>query len=92
MQQPGIATGVDNYDENSETLSAASTLHDTVGICYQNRVVGDSTVRENSSATSKLYNTTKNRKKYFEKEETLLNKSKDKSIGTHVPKSHPHMD
>ena len=37
-QQPGLATSVafDNYDENSETLSGAGTLHDTVGICFQN--------------------------------------------------------
>ena len=26
----------DNYDERTETLSGAGTLHDTVGICYQN--------------------------------------------------------
>lgn len=26
----------DNYDENTETLSGKGTLHDTVGICYQN--------------------------------------------------------
>ena len=47
LTKPGLATGVawDNYVENSETLSAAGTLHDTVGICYQNCVVGDSTVR-----------------------------------------------
>ena len=50
------------YDENSEALSAAGTFHDTVGICYQNRMVGDSTVRENTSATNNLYKTNKNRK------------------------------
>ena len=27
----------DNYDELTETLSGRDTLHDTVGICYQNR-------------------------------------------------------
>ena len=34
----GLATGVafDNFDENSETLSGSGTLHDTVGITYQN--------------------------------------------------------
>ena len=37
-QQSGLCTGIawDNYDENSETLSGSGTLHDTVGICYQN--------------------------------------------------------
>ena len=36
--EPGLSTAVawDNYDENSETLSGSGTLHDTVGICYQN--------------------------------------------------------
>ena len=35
---PGLCTGLawDNYDENSETLSGRGTIHDTVGICYQN--------------------------------------------------------
>ena len=34
----GLCTGLawDNYDKNTETLSGANTLHDTVGICYQN--------------------------------------------------------
>ena len=34
----GLATGLafDNYDENCETLSGSGTLHDTVGITYQN--------------------------------------------------------
>ena len=35
-QVPGLCTALawDNYDENNETMSG--TLHDTVGICYQN--------------------------------------------------------
>ena len=39
-QSPGLSTGVawDNYDENTETLSGGNTLHDTVGICYQNKI------------------------------------------------------
>ena len=38
VKQAGLCTGTawDNYDENTETLSGANTLHDTVGICYQN--------------------------------------------------------
>ena len=38
LQQSGLATGLawDNYDELNETLSGSNTLHDTVGICYQN--------------------------------------------------------
>ncbi|RUM44802.1 MAG: hypothetical protein DSY80_04010, partial [Desulfocapsa sp.] len=37
-QCSGLATGLawDNYDENTETISGGNTLHDTVGICYQN--------------------------------------------------------
>ena len=38
LKSPGLATGLawDNIDENCETLSGSGTLHDTVGICYQN--------------------------------------------------------
>jgi hypothetical protein len=34
----GLATALawDNYDELTETLSGKGTVHDTVGICYQN--------------------------------------------------------
>ena len=36
---PGLCTGLawDNYDECSESLSGSDSLHDTVGICYQNK-------------------------------------------------------
>ncbi len=38
LQMPGLATGLafDNYDELTETLDGKDTLHDTVGIAYQN--------------------------------------------------------
>jgi hypothetical protein len=38
LQKAGLATALawDNYDENTETLSGMGTVHDTVGICYQN--------------------------------------------------------
>lgn len=38
LKEPGLFTGLawDNYDENRETLSGSGTLHDTVGICYEN--------------------------------------------------------
>lgn len=38
LKLSGLSTGTawDNYDENTETLSGSDTLHDTVGICYQN--------------------------------------------------------
>ena len=34
----GLATGLawDNHDEITETLSGSDSLHETVGICYQN--------------------------------------------------------
>ena len=37
---PGLATALawDNFDENIETMSGDGTVHDTVGICYQNIV------------------------------------------------------
>ena len=40
LQSVGLSTGTawDNYDELTETLSGKNTLHDTVGICYQNKV------------------------------------------------------
>ena len=34
-----LAFGI--YDEQSETLSGHGTLHDTVGICYQNKLEGN---------------------------------------------------
>lgn len=38
LMQAGLGTALawDNYDENTETLSGAGTVHDTVGICFQN--------------------------------------------------------
>jgi len=40
---PHLCTSLawDNYDENTETLSGKGTLHDTVGICYQNLTEDD---------------------------------------------------
>ena len=37
-REPDLCTSLawDNYDEMTETLSGKGTLHDTVGICYQN--------------------------------------------------------
>ena len=53
MQMPGLSTAVawDNFDENTETLSGSGTLHDTVGICYQNVVEQTSTEDEASNTT-----------------------------------------
>ena len=35
----GLTTAIpwDNYDENNDTLSGSGTLHDTQGICFQNK-------------------------------------------------------
>lgn len=51
-QQAGLSTGLawDNYDEQNETLSGSNTLHDTVGICYQNIP----TAKENSDQTEQV--------------------------------------
>ncbi len=45
VAQSDLATGTawDNYDELTETLSGAGTLHDTFGICYQNVDSGQAT-------------------------------------------------
>ena len=55
--RPGLSTGMafDNYDENMETLSGANTLHDTVGIVYQNMVAElfDQEEREDTPKESK---------------------------------------
>ena len=40
-----------NYDENTETLSGAGTLHDTVGICYQTIPGNEGTVDEPEHTT-----------------------------------------
>jgi len=41
----GLSTSLawDNFDHNNETLSGKDTLHDTVGICYQNIMQVDET-------------------------------------------------
>ena len=89
LTKPGLATGVawDNYDE---TLSGAGTLHDTVGICYQNCVVGDSTVRENTKQVPPI-NCIKQLKPktIFEKVEIRLKHNRIKPkirVFAHVPK------
>ena len=53
LKKAGLATSLawDNYDENTETLSGSGTLHDTVGICYQN--VQDVGVNGMESLTAK---------------------------------------
>ena len=47
---PGLSTALawDNYDEFTESLSGSDSLHDTVGICYQNisEALGDVPVPE----------------------------------------------
>ena len=45
----GLATGLafDNYDEMTETLDGHNTLHDTVGIAYQN-IKNEVTTTENA--------------------------------------------
>lgn len=59
QQVQGLATAFafDNYDENCETLSGANTLHDTVGIVYQNiepqRDAGEEDIRNIPETTGK---------------------------------------
>ena len=68
----------DNYDENSETLSGSGTLHDTVGICYQNLTPQNTEqninlAREDSSDFGEAGPAAKRpRKRSFEKQDIQL--------------------
>jgi hypothetical protein len=65
--QEGLATGVafDNYDENTETLSGSGTLHDTVGITYQN-VQDVTAVNKPTEDHPQATRTTSSRKRSFD--------------------------
>lgn len=54
QQCAGLCTGLawDNYDELTETLSGAGTLHDTFGICYQNIPINDETPSSTPASNS----------------------------------------
>ena len=54
LQQSGLCTALvfDNYDELTETLSGRDTLHDTVGICFQNRPCGNTATSISDKVTS----------------------------------------
>ncbi len=62
---PGLGTALawDNYDENLETLSGSGTLHDTVGICYQNEVDIPQADAMNDQASNEIRIQTKMTKK-----------------------------
>ena len=94
LKSPGLATGLawDNYDENCETLSGSGTLHDTVGICYQNILPQhtDSSITEtdqrNTTDTSPD-SVRKCRKRFFKLKTVILSRT-GKSQGvlySHMP-------
>ena len=67
LKQSGLCTSLawDNYDELTETLSGKDTLHDTVGICYQNIVDNEAPVTYNQSRDpSTEENPSKKRRKF----------------------------
>ena len=74
----GLCMGIawDNYDENIEPLSGASTLHDTVGICYQNvsseTIVSEDCVPSGSHLSVGEPIKQKTSKRYFKLTETMI--------------------
>ena len=68
----GLCTGIawDNYDENSETLSGSGTLHDTVGICYQN-VIQETEANQNHAEKSPEPRRAKPKRSFVAKETAL---------------------
>ncbi len=56
LRESGLCTALawDNYDENTETLSSAGTLHDTVGICYQNVTTSSNLVAKDNIQTTSI--------------------------------------
>lgn len=61
MAASGLCTALafDNYDELCETLSGAGTLHDTVGICYQNITEQTQTTMTSAEGSNTQEKTTK---------------------------------
>lgn len=57
-KRDGLATGLawDNYDEITETLSGSDTLHETVGICYQNECPDESGITEDKQEQDEPHN------------------------------------
>jgi len=72
-RRPGLCTSLafDNYDEQTETLSGHGTLHDTVGICYQN-VLEDNDVTMTSDAEDCPQRKVPSPRRSFEFEEKQL--------------------
>ncbi|GFX20245.1 hypothetical protein TNCV_1438041 [Trichonephila clavipes] len=73
IQSPSLSTGVafDNFDRYVDTLTGKDTLHDTVGIIYQN-VRDDYDIELNSSSISgNLDTSTTNKKKMGFNEEII---------------------
>ncbi|CAG9818900.1 unnamed protein product [Phaedon cochleariae] len=67
QQEPNLATGVafDNFDRFVETLSGKDTLHDTVGIIYQNKNITEDVeeIDVNDNPRTSLLSTTSQRKR-----------------------------
>ena len=88
LQQVGLCTGLafDNYDELTETLSGRDTLHDTVGICFQNRpteVTTEDTTMGSMSNAEEVHvpvRSLKRRRQYEPQDHTLLPYKKKPSL------------
>jgi hypothetical protein len=74
LRQPGLMTGLawDNFDENTETISGAGTVHDTVGICYQNVTTSIPSHQKNNSMEPEIPRKHKQKTRTFTVEEKQL--------------------
>ena len=76
LQKPDLSTGLawDNYDEMAHTLSGKDTLHDTVGICYQNKITNPVNLEEHVCHEKEYPSEkpTKKRRKYEAPEQIIV--------------------
>ena len=80
VQKLGLATGVswDNYDGDTETLSGAGTLHDTVGISYQNLDPTEIYNRPEENLSERMPAKQKSRKRSFQPDDFTLEPNRKK--------------
>ena len=77
LKQAGLATGLawNNYDENNETLTGSGTLHNTIGIYYQNQIDSKKTNVQNDHVNPETITRTgtgRTLKRTFEAKELIL--------------------
>ena len=76
LQKPDLSTGLawDNHDELTDTLSGRDTFHDTVGVCYQNKILNPVSLEEHVCHEKELSSEkpTKRRRKYEAPEQIIV--------------------